>query len=45
MVSIDVGEEKLKSLIKEVREYIQTIVSEEDAKVKIINRIFHESKE
>ncbi|BBF78559.1 type I restriction endonuclease [Acinetobacter ursingii] len=42
MVSIDVGEEKLKSLIKEVREDIQTIVSEEDAKVKIINRIFHE---
>ncbi|WP_257220841.1 hypothetical protein [Acinetobacter sp. YH12218] len=42
MASIDVSEEKLKILLKEVRQDIQTIVSEEDAKVKIINRIFHE---
>ena len=42
MASIDVSEEKLKLLLKEVRQDIQTIVSEEDAKVKIINRIFHE---
>ncbi|MFA2895258.1 type I restriction endonuclease [Acinetobacter pittii] len=42
MASIDVAEEKLNFLIDEIRKDIPAIESEEDAKVKIINRIFNE---
>lgn len=39
---MDIAEAKLKSLLAEVREDLTSIISEEDAKVKIINRIFNE---
>ncbi|HCG8540269.1 cold shock domain-containing protein [Vibrio parahaemolyticus] len=42
MANIDIAEQKLKSLLEEVREDLPSIESEEDAKVKIINRIFNE---
>lgn len=42
MTNIDIAEGKLKSLLKQVREDLTLIRSEEDAKVKIINRIFNE---
>lgn len=42
MTNIDIAEEKLRSLLGEIRGDLAAIVSEEDAKVKIINRIFNE---
>lgn len=43
MSNVDIAEEKLKSLLVEVRENLSTVENEEDAKVQIINRIFNES--
>lgn len=42
MSNVDVAEQKLKLLLADVRTDMPSIVSEEDAKVKIINRIFSE---
>ncbi|WP_445776305.1 hypothetical protein [Shewanella sp.] len=42
MANVDIAEEKLRALLKEVRDDLSSIISEEDAKVKIINRIFNE---
>jgi len=42
MSNIDNAEKNLKTLLKDVRADLATIESEEDAKVKIINRIFNE---
>lgn len=42
MANIDIAEGKLKALLEEVKGDLSSIISEEDAKVKIINRIFHE---
>lgn len=42
MTSLDMAETKIHTLIKEIREDISAIESEEDSKIKIINRIFHE---
>lgn len=42
MSSVDIAEQKLRTLLAEVRSDIHLIETEEDAKVKIINRIFHE---
>lgn len=42
MANIDIAEGKLKCLLDEVRQNLPTIISEEDAKIKIINRIFNE---
>jgi cold shock CspA family protein/GTPase SAR1 family protein len=42
MANVDIAEEKLKSILVDAKSDIHSIVSEEDAKVKIINRIFNE---
>lgn len=42
MSNVDVAEEKLKNILVDVRADIASIESEEDAKIKIINRIFSE---
>lgn len=42
MANVDVAEQKLKIILAEVRADICSVESEEDAKVKIINRIFNE---
>ncbi|WP_205208410.1 type I restriction endonuclease [Chromobacterium haemolyticum] len=42
MGNIDIAEQHLKSLLTEVKVDLASIESEEDAKVKIINRIFNE---
>lgn len=42
MANIDIAEEKLKSLLEEIKSGIETILSEEDTKIRIINRIFNE---
>lgn len=42
MTNVDVAEQTLKTLLAEVRIDLPSIESEEDAKVKIINRIFSE---
>ncbi|KPZ59265.1 cold shock protein CspG [Pseudoalteromonas sp. P1-13-1a] len=42
MANVDIAEGKLKALLEEVKDDLSSIISEEDAKVKIINRIFHE---
>tara|TARA_Y100000780_G_C13664923_1_gene410150 strand:+ start:155 stop:1774 length:1620 start_codon:yes stop_codon:yes gene_type:complete len=42
MANVDVAEQKLKKILAEIRADICSIESEEDAKIKIINRIFNE---
>ncbi|ELV8680786.1 hypothetical protein QNE28_000708 [Vibrio fluvialis] len=42
MANVDVAEEKLEVLFEEFKDDLHSIISEEDAKIKIINRIFHE---
>ncbi|EPC6777308.1 type I restriction endonuclease [Escherichia coli O8:H30] len=42
MANVDAAEQKLRIILAEVRADIGSVESEEDAKVKIINRIFHE---
>ncbi|MBE0095397.1 cold shock domain-containing protein [Citrobacter freundii] len=42
MGNIDFAEQKLKSLLSEIRSNLASIESEEDAKVQIVNRIFTE---
>jgi len=42
MSNVDVAEERLKAIFAEVRGDISSVVSEEDTKVRIINRVFSE---
>lgn len=42
MTHIDIAEKKMNTLLNEIREDISAIESEEDSKIKIINRIFNE---
>lgn len=42
MANINSSEENLKSLLEEIEGDLTSVVSEEDAKVKIVNRIFNE---
>lgn len=42
MGNIDLAEQKLKSLLSDIRSNLASIESEEDAKVQIINRVFNE---